>query len=123
MSVVILGMEMPKVCITEGGWYHSCPMDRTWCAQRFAPKGLTNVQIFESQECKIPDWCPLRPLPEKHGRLIDEKELREAFGLGKDCAVCKQDIRDCQYNPIFTRMEFCGGIDDMKIIIVAEGET
>lgn len=80
MSVVVLGMEMPKVCITEGGWYHSCPMDRTWCAQRFAPKGLTNVQIFESQECKIPDWCPLRPLPEKHGALIDRDALLKQKG-------------------------------------------
>lgn len=70
MSVIVKGMEMPTVCI-EGDWYGNCPMDRLWCAQRFAPEGYTMRQIDADQQDKLPDWCPLRPLPEKHGRLID----------------------------------------------------
>lgn len=70
MSLVILGMEMPKACI-QGDWYGNCPTDRLWCAQRFAPKGMTMGQITDEQQDKLPDWCPLRPLPEKHGDLID----------------------------------------------------
>lgn len=70
MGVYIPSMEMPTVCI-HGDWFGNCPMDRTWCAQRFAPKGMTMGQIAKEQQDKLPDWCPLRPLPEKHGRLID----------------------------------------------------
>lgn len=74
MSVVVLGMEIPTVCI-QGDWYGNCPMDRLWCAQRFAPKGMTMGQISEERQDKLPDWCPLRPLPEKHGDLIDRDAL------------------------------------------------
>ena len=73
MSVIVMGLEMPTVCI-EGGWYGNCPMDRLWCAQRFAPEGYTMRQINADRQDKLPDWCPLRPLPEKHGRLIDADE-------------------------------------------------
>lgn len=75
MSVVILGMEIPTVCI-QGDWYGNCPMDRLWCAQRFAPKGMTMGQISEEQQDKLPDWCPLRPLPNVHGDLIDRDAAR-----------------------------------------------
>lgn len=103
MSVIVMGMEMPEVCITEGGWYHSCPMDRVWCAQRFAPEGYTFVQIFEDQEGKLPDWCPLRPLPKKHGRLIDGDELANGC----------DDPHWCRW---------LSEIEDMPTIVEAEGE-
>lgn len=67
MSVIVMGMEMPENCLQ--------------CA------------FFSGQGCKVtrilfPDWmnvavrakeCPLLPLPEKHGRLIDAKVLNAAF--------------------------------------------
>jgi len=78
MSVIVMGMEMPAVCV-QGDWYGNCPMDRTWCAQRFAPKGMTMGQIGKEQQDKLPDWCPLRPLPKRHGRLIEAERLRAEF--------------------------------------------
>ena len=50
---------MPKVCVTKDGYCGSCPMDRLWCAQRFAPDGYTMGQIHKDQEDQVPDWCPL----------------------------------------------------------------
>ena len=54
MSVIVKGMEMPKQ-----GW--KCPLNGG------------GVCKLESLSCGkyIPALCPLRPLPEKHGRLID----------------------------------------------------
>ena len=60
MSVIVRGMKMPKVCLDDG-WRGVCPMDRLWCAQEFAPKGLTGGEIYNQQDGKLPSWCPLRP--------------------------------------------------------------
>ena len=70
MSVVVIGMEMLRACI-DGLYYGNCPMDRLWCAQRFAPEGRSQADIFRDRKDKVPDWCPLRPLPDGYGRLID----------------------------------------------------
>ena len=78
-DLVIRRMEMPKVCI-DNGWYGNCPMDRSWCAQRFAPKDSTNESAHKDQWNKLPSWCPLLPLPEGHGRLIDADALFEVMG-------------------------------------------
>lgn len=102
MAVYIPSMEMPTVCI-HGDWFGNCPMDRTWCAQRFAPKGMTMGQIAEEQQDKLPEWCPLRPLPEKHGRLIDASEL-ETVAKGRLGVIN------------------IGHIDKMQTIVEAEGE-
>ena len=74
-DLVIRGMEMPTVCI-DNGWYGNCPMDRSWCAQRFAPKDSTNESAHKDQWNKLPSWCPLVPLPEGHGKLIDIKDVK-----------------------------------------------
>lgn len=73
-DLVIRGMEMPTVCI-DNGWYGNCPMDRSWCAQRFAPKDSTNGSAHKDQWNKLPSWCPLLPLPEGHGDLVERKAL------------------------------------------------
>ena len=77
-DILIRGMEMPKVCI-DNGWYGNCPMDRSWCAQRFAPKDSTNESAHKDQWNKLPSWCPLVPLPEGHGRLGDLDALMPDF--------------------------------------------
>ena len=68
MSVVILGMEMPTTCVDcelyhnggEYGGYGSC--EAHWVIF-----GKEDDWVYETR----PNWCPLRPLPEKHRRLID----------------------------------------------------
>ena len=109
MSVIVKGMEMPDTC-------EECQlMADGWC---YGMKNQPGTIYFHAR----PDWCPLHPLPEKHGRLIDDSQLRETFGMGERCNECKQNKRDCQYNQLFTRMDFCGWLDEMDIIVEAEGE-
>lgn len=64
MSILIKGMEMPTVCITEDGWFGNCPMDRTWCQQRFAPPETTMGEAYKARLGKLPEWCPLTPAQE-----------------------------------------------------------
>lgn len=101
MSVIIKGMKMPTVCIS-GNWYGNCPMDRVWCAQQFAPPGYTMKLIHEDQQDNLPDWCPLRPLPEKHGRLGDLDELADGCDAPHWCRWLSE-------------------IEDMPTIVEAEG--
>lgn len=60
MSVVVMGMEMPERCETcdlicddDSGLEVCC----------------CTGEIVDREEQARPRWCPLRPLPEKHGRL------------------------------------------------------
>lgn len=78
-DILIRGMKMPTVCI-DNGWYGNCPMDRSWCAQRFAPKDSTNESAHKEQWNKLPSWCPLIPIPEGHGRLGDLDALMNNIG-------------------------------------------
>lgn len=61
MSIVIQGMEMPKTC------------DDCFLPLRYCPYAMK-----ENGE------CPIIPLPEGHGRLIDADEL-----LMDACEVCE----------------------------------
>lgn len=79
MSVIVMGMDMPTVCVTDDGWYGNCPIDRVWCAMRFKPEYEEGQRIIDEITGKRPDWCPIRPLPEKHGRLIDANALVGRF--------------------------------------------
>lgn len=60
MSLVILGMEMPFNCT-------QCPCSND--VSRYCRAANKYIPMSGN-----PDWCPLRPLPEKHGRLIDADE-------------------------------------------------
>lgn len=76
MSEVVVRMEMPRVCITENGYYGYCPMDRVWCIQGNAPPDITMREAYEAMTDKIPSWCPIIcSLPKGHGRLVDKDEM------------------------------------------------
>lgn len=76
MSKLIVEMEMPKVCITKGGYYGNCPMDRVWCIQRNAPSEMVIKDAYADMTESIPSWCPIKGvLPEEHGELIDRDEI------------------------------------------------
>lgn len=65
-DILIRGMEMPKTC-------GDCPLS----AFRMDCK-LTGRDISRDwMKRKIPDWCPLVPLPEGHGRIVDAAEILE----------------------------------------------
>ena len=72
-DILIRGMEMPKTC-------GDCPLS----ALRMDCK-LTGRDISHDwMKRKIPDWCPLVPLPEGHGRLGDLDSLQEEFKKSHD---------------------------------------
>ena len=49
-------------------------------------------------------------------RLIDIDAFRKDLGLAERCKECERDARACQYDQIYTRMDFCGWLDDAEII-------
>ena len=73
MSVVVLGMDYPKSCaefhafLDDIGDYPMCQIT-----------GETRGYTFNVWARRM-DNCPLRPLPDHHGRLIDGDELEDAF--------------------------------------------
>ena len=49
-------------------------------------------------------------------RLIDVDELRADYGMAEDCKDCKTGYRSCQYNNTYTKMNFCGWLDDAPTV-------
>lgn len=72
MSVVVIGMEMPSCC-------SECEMnyDCLGCSAIRYDSAFDRLG-FDMDTERLPD-CPLRPLPEKHGRLIDAEALLARF--------------------------------------------
>lgn len=75
MSVLIKGMGMPTTCsecqlaydfmacgVTGNQWYDQDNIDAS----------------FDSNNARLPD-CPLKEIPEKHGRLIDADRLMRVY--------------------------------------------
>lgn len=74
MSVIVMGMEMPGSCAKcrIKYWINNDP---------YCPiiKSSLNWNKYSSGEWTgVDKRCPLRPLPEKHGRLIDAKKSLES---------------------------------------------
>ena len=70
MSVVVLGMNAPKSC-------YGCDLARFLSTKE--PYCIRTMKVV-GPPGKRPNWCPLHPLPEKHGRLIDADELVRLLG-------------------------------------------
>ena len=49
-------------------------------------------------------------------RLIDVDELRADYGMAEDCKDCKTGYRSCQYDNTYTKMNFCGWLDDAQTV-------
>ena len=45
-------------------------------------------------------------------RLIDVDALRADYGMAEDCKDCKTGYRSCEYDRIYSKMDFCGWLDD-----------
>lgn len=77
MSVLIKGMDMPDSCnecdliSTSFDWFH-CPVGRQSDGRVLDLENKNDELIYiKSRHLK----CPLIPIPEKHGRLIDADKL------------------------------------------------
>ena len=70
MSVMIKGMKMPENCET-------CEYQtKGACFASGVNKGTITIRRMDKDR---PDWCPLVELPEKHGRLFDETEVKRVL--------------------------------------------
>lgn len=138
MSVVVLGMEMPECCQDceghlVGEWNEYDEMcdtcifvlsEHPWEPEH---KEIDGIDTSKS----IPDWCPLRPLPEKHGRLIDAddyaaemKKRQDNAMLWKEKAARNNDMtifaRGDQAIRTFSEAKLT--LDNMETIVEAEGD-
>ena len=122
MSVVVLGMEMPECCQDceghlVGEWNEYDEMCDTCIfvlsEHPWEPKHKEIDGIDTSKS--TPDWCPIRPLPEKHGRLIDA----DAFIGTIRPIVEEDDYAGCTFRTVKELMT--EHIDEAPTIVEAEG--
>ena len=119
MSVVVFGMEMPTKCcdcdvehfLEDAYGYdfgHECP---------FVYKGYTEDIRGRGRL----EECPLRPLPEKHGRLVDIGEIENEYSLvATDMRGFKLEPLDMVDSSIIFQFK---PWKEVETIIEAEGEN
>ena len=85
---VIRGMEMPKDCphcaFAAIGYASPMSSDCTLYCRAVDKFKDCATEILKDKPYEVishyndrPDWCPLIPLPEGHGRLVDAREVLE----------------------------------------------
>lgn len=50
------------------------------------------------------------------GRLIDADALKATLGMKNDCTECKDTWKACHCDRIYSKMFFCGWIDDAPTV-------
>ena len=118
MSVLIKGKALPKDC-------ESCDLcDYYGCCYALCGDSLWDA-LPDGAEYFPDGWkyagCPLVEIPEPHGDLIDRDAFRADFSMGENCDNCGIELKRCEYDRIYTKMDFCGWLDDAPTVIEAEG--
>lgn len=115
MSVIIHGMDMPDGChhcrfsyLDKGETNDGEPCSVIMCS---AMEQGTNRAEYDGNR---PSWCPLVPLPEGHGRLIDGTDLYTILDGGFD--VDLDELPD-------TKDALLCMIQSAETIVPAEGGT
>ena len=53
-------------------------------------------------------------------RSIDADALKAEYGMKDDCKDCEKElhgkVKSCEYDRVYTKMDFCGWIDSMPTI-------
>ena len=114
MSVLIKGMEMPKNCRACRLKMNcdDCEGFECVCLPLHTQIGYLNDLLTDKRR----DDCPLAPVPEPHGRLIDETDVIKHFvELAND--PWNQNVCTSWSNAF---AEAAGDICDMPTIIKAE---
>ena len=105
MSVLIRGMEIPERC-----------------GQCFLRVGDCKQRMYMEHR---PKGCPLVEVKEPHGRLIDVDGFKQDYSMGNECADCEQKqkgtLKSCEYDRIYSKMDFCQWLDNADTVIEAEG--
>ena len=104
-DVLIRGMEMPMSCF-------DCPIFDDFCQERCGVTGTMVYGEIDPQRETLPD-CPLVPLPEGHGDLIDKAEAYDRIAEQEGGNYIDMDsvglgLEECQ---IIVPAERCGEAD------------
>lgn len=118
MSVIVKGMEMPKSC-SKCRWFDMGGGYGYQCTLLHKSFDMWNkISVARDKE------CPLIELP-LQGRLIDADKFKADHSMKNDCAECEKELqgssRSCEYDRIYSKMDFCEWIDNAVTVIGAEG--
>ena len=109
----IVPRDKPKRCTRPKCRF----MDRDTLDCRLQDKSW---ESFEEQY----EHCPLIEVPTPHGRLIDADKFKADRSMKNDCAECEKELqgssRSCEYDRIYSKMDFCEWIDNAETVIEAE---
>lgn len=53
-------------------------------------------------------------------RLIDVDVLKADYDMADDCKDCKTEWKLCQYDRHYSKMDFCGWLDDAETVDAVE---
>jgi len=111
MSVLIKGINPPDYC-------NDCPLSihiksnynsqYIWCFLLHGSVGDATLASLDR-----PSNCPIEPLP---SNLIDVDKFKEDYHMGDDCPTCSQNTRSCEYDRVYSKMDFCSWLDDAERI-------
>lgn len=86
----------------------------------------SEVTVHVNEMTVSPD-CPLAEIPTPHGRLGDLDKLKADHSMKNDCAECEKELqgssRACEYDRIYSKMDFCQWIDNAETVIEAGGRA
>ena len=118
MSILIKGIVPPGSC-------DDCPfsiiLDDLVCTDKFAfciPLNEnicgpgSDIEVARALCNKLTN-CPIEPLPPN---LIDVDKFKADYHMGDDCSTCKQNTKSCEYDRIYSKMDFCSWLDDAERI-------
>lgn len=64
-----------------------------------------------------PETCPLIEIKEPHGDLVDIDKFKDDYHMGDDCTDCTNNVRSCEYDRVYSKMDFCSWLDDVDVVI------
>lgn len=119
MGIYIPNMEMPKTCV-------QCDLKIYDPEMRWDENGIKQIGAWVCKRTRELIWntqrgenCPLVPLPEGHGRLIDGDALFEKMYRLSDNEGAHKDSR--VDDALILRDSACYLIEDAPTIVPAEG--
>lgn len=117
MSVIVKGMEMPNTCEE---CQESCEIGSNLFCLVVNDENKWGWKKSENGFESRPVWCPLRPLPKRHGRLIDGDAMREK--MYHDAFETDSKMQRWDSGCWIRYKMFENNIDDAETIVEAEGD-
>lgn len=129
-DLIIRGMEMPKDCphceFAAIGYASPMSSDCTLYCRAVDKFKDCATEILKDKPYEVishyndrPDWCPLVPLPEGHGDLIDKQAFKADIDGFIECMTKVGAVVDSE----MLWGKLLDALDNAKTIVPAEGGT